>query len=67
VIPARLGTDWMNRCYSRAGRPSIAAMYCVTALRTTVAIIIFIDAPGTVLRLSGLFDADDSRENSQDE
>src|SRR6516162_11441711 len=40
---------------------------CVTALRATVAIAILIEAPGTVLRLSGLFDADDGRDNSKNE
>src|SRR6516165_2488814 len=41
---------------------------CITTLRTTAAAIaILIETPGTVLRLSGFFDADDSCENSQDE
>jgi len=43
----------------RAGQPSIVAML------HTVAIAILIKAPGTVLRLSGLFNADDGRDNSK--
>jgi hypothetical protein len=52
-----MGMDWANRSYPRAGRPSLLQC-CITALRTTVAIAILIEAPGTVLRLSGLFDTD---------
>jgi hypothetical protein len=41
---------------------------CVPALRITVAIATFIDAPRIVLlRLGRFFDADDNRENSRDE
>jgi len=40
---------------------------CVSAVRVTVAIAIYIEAPRTVLRISGFFNANDSRENSQNE
>jgi len=40
---------------------------CITALRATAAIAIYIEAPGTVLRLSGFFNADEDRDNSKNE
>jgi hypothetical protein len=36
-------------------------------VRFTVAIAIYIHTPGTILRLSGLFDADDSCESAHDD
>jgi hypothetical protein len=35
-------------------------------MRFTVAIAVYIQTPSTILRFSGFFDADDSRENSRE-
>jgi NAD(P)-dependent dehydrogenase (short-subunit alcohol dehydrogenase family) len=40
---------------------------CVPAMRFTVAIPIYIHTPGTILRLSELFDGDDSGESAHDD
>ena len=64
VSPARMGTDWVNRCCCRGGRPSIVPMS-----RTGTA-----DFPRRHLYRCTMvgfaprfFDADESRENSQNE
>jgi hypothetical protein len=58
--------DWANRSYPEPVSQALLQC-CITALRTTVAVAILIEAPSTVLRLSGLFDADGGRDNSNNE
>jgi hypothetical protein len=50
VIPAMTGMDWANRSYPQPVNQALLQCW-ITALRTTIAIAILIEAPGTVLRL----------------
>src|SRR5262249_33283869 len=77
MAPPRVPGQWRRsrRGRVRTGSTAVApepvgqALFecCVSAVRFTVAIAIYVEAPRTVLRLSGLFNADYSCESAHDD